>query len=369
MVGRPRRQRRRRRRAHPQARHRDRRAAHRARRLLRRCAAHRQGPALARALQLRGRARRRRRHPNPAPPPGTACPALWATGTADTGPGSSDGYDALSDARAGSSAYLRAGWPATIWTPAGVDHDGIRGQLPALLDYQLTHATGERAAPTPAATATAGPTAAPTSTSTSSTTKTFDGTTLSGTFQTPYWPGNDVQWLVATPQGTPKGTVVVLHGKTDSARKAFDGLDLAGLARSTGYALAALDGESTYWTNFDGIDTASMVTGDFLAILASKGLPVDRVALTGYSMGGLGALTLAQRLGPQRITAALPMSAAVWEGGHPGAEGQAQAQVRADVAKLEGIPVRTVSGTLSAHHPDSGRRSSWSGWVTVSTLK
>ncbi len=282
----------------------------------------------------------------PPPPPGAACPALWATGTTDTGPGSSDGYNALADARAGSAAYLRAGWAATIWTPADVDHAGIRPQLGALLDYQLTHVGDRRSAPTPTATTTASPTAEPRSTSTtSSTTKTFDGTTLSGSFTTPYWPGQTVQWLVATPQGIPKGTVIVLHGKTDSARKAFDGLALADLARSTGYALAAIDGDSTYWTSYGDIDTASMVTGDFLAILADKGLPVDRIALTGYSMGGLGALHIAQQLGAQRVSAVLPMSAAVWEGGHPGAEGQAQAQVRTDAGKLAGIPVRIVSGT------------------------
>ena len=280
----------------------------------------------------------------PPAPPGAACPALWATGTADTGAGSSDGYDALSDARSGAAAYLRSGWPATIWTPVGVDHAGIRPQLGALLDYQLTHAGDRRSAPTPTATTTAGPTAEPRSTSTPPT-KTFDGQTLSGSFTTPYWPGQTVQWLVATPQGAPKGTVIVLHGKTDSARVAFDGLDLAGLARSTGYALAAIDGASTYWTSYGGVDTASMVTDDFIPVLASKGLPVDRVALTGYSMGGLGALHIAQQLGAQRVSAVLPMSAAVWEGGHPGAEGQAQAQVRADAGKLAGIPVRIVSGT------------------------
>lgn len=249
-------------------------------------------------------------HTPPAPPAAT-CPVLWATGTADTGAGSSDGYDALADARAGSAAYLRAGWPATIWTPVGVDHDAIRGQLGALLDYQLTEAAG-RTAPTPSPTATTtGPTAEPRSTSTSSTTKSFTGQTLSGTLTTPYWPGQIVQWLIATPQGTPKGTVIVLHGRSDSARKAFDGLGLAGLARSTGYALAAIDGESTYWTNFGGVDTASMVVDDFLPVLASTGLPVDRVALTGYSMGGLGALLIAEQLGAQRVSAVMPMSGRV----------------------------------------------------------
>lgn len=61
-------------------------------------------------------------------------------------------------------------------------------------------------------------------------------------------------------------------------------------------------------------------------------------------MGGLGALLIAQQLGPQRVTAALPMSAAVWEGGKPGVEGQAQARVRADVCRLAGIRIRIVSG-------------------------
>lgn len=282
----------------------------------------------------------------PAAPTG-ACPALWATGTNDTGPGSKDGYNALADAQEGSTAYAAAGWPATIWTPPGVDHDGIRTQLGTLLEHQLTRAGQTSSTPTQAPSTAPSPTtsSSPSPTVTSPGSRTFDGSTLSGTLTSKHWPGKTVNWLVATPTGLSRGTVIVLHGKTDSARVAFDGLGLADLAKSSGYAFAAIDGDSTYWTSYQGIDTGAMVIEDFLPLLASKGLDVDQITLTGYSMGGLGALTIAQELGSTRVKGVLPMSAAVWEGGHPGAEGQAQARVRADVGKLDGFKVRIVSGT------------------------
>lgn len=173
----------------------------------------------------------------------------------------------------------------------------------------------------------------------------FAGKTLQGDLTTSHWPGQTVHWIVATPQGPPRGTVIVLHGKTDTAQKAYDQLRLTEQAQASGYALAAIDGGSTYWTNYNGIDTAAMVIDDFLPLLGQQGLPVDRVGLTGYSMGGLGALLLAEQLGPDRVLGVAPMSAAVWEDGKPGAEGHAQQQVRRDVGKLAGIPVSIASGT------------------------
>lgn len=305
----------------------------------------------------------------PAPSRGT-CPVLWATGTNDVAAAANDGYDAISDARAGAAAYSARGWPAMIWTPVGVDHAGIRRQLGRLLDYQLgqVRPNGQTPSPTsttpstsPSSTSTTSssppsnnsPSTTPTSTATTTSPPqtrggsqtTMSGQTLRGTLTSKFWPGRSPEWIVATPQGPVRGIVIVLHGKTDTAAKAYDELDLAAKAKATGFALAAIDGDSTYWTGYDGVDTGAMVLQEYLPLLAEQGLPVDRVGLTGYSMGGLGALLLAEQLGPQRVFGVAPMSAAVWEDGKPGAEGQAQQRVRSDVGKLAGIPVRIASGT------------------------
>lgn len=222
-------------------------------------------------------------------------------------------------------------WMGQAWQLVGVENPPTQQQTPTQPPATSTPPTGGQATAQIQAPATTG--------------KAFTGQALTGSLTTERWPGRDVKWIVATPAGTPKGTVIVLHGKTDTAQKAHDELGLAELAKSSGWAFAAIDGDSTYWTNYRGVDTGAMVVQDFLPLLAKEGLPVDRVALTGYSMGGLGALLLAEQLGVQKVLAVMPMSAAVWEGGHPGAEGQAQEQVRRDAGKLAGIPVRIVSGT------------------------
>ena len=286
----------------------------------------------------------------PDPPAGGACPLLWATGTADVATAAPDGYDALRDAQAGAGAYAARGWPAMIWTPQDVDHTGIRTQLGSLLDFQLnqlpTQKSSDPAPTTQASPRTSAPstttTTTPDPTTTTAASRSFDGQPLRGTLRSKFWPGRDVGWIVATPQGPARGTILVLHGKTDSAQKAYDELDLAAQAKASGFALAAIEGESTYWTDSGDIDTGAMVIQEYLPLLAAQGLPVDRIGLTGYSMGGLGALHLAEELGPQRVFGVAPMSAAVWEGGKPGAEGQAQQRVR---AKLASIPVRIASGT------------------------
>lgn len=226
-----------------------------------------------------------------------------------------------------------------VVSPAPADAPSPTGQ-PTLSPTFTPQTT---AAAQPGAQAAAPASSAP---ATSGSAATFDGKALSGSLDSRHWPGRQVGWKVAVPDGPVRGTVLVLHGKTDSAEKAFTELGLEEQAKATGFALAAIDGDSTYWSDDGaGTDTGRMVTEEFLPLLASKGLPVDRIGLTGYSMGGLGSLLIAERLGPQRVFAVAPMSAAVWEGGKPGVEGEAQREVRANAGKLSGIPTRIVSGT------------------------
>ncbi|GAB95047.1 enterochelin esterase-like enzyme [Kineosphaera limosa] len=201
-----------------------------------------------------------------------------------------------------------------------------------------TAATSTAATSTAAAASASAPTAA-------TARKAFRGKTQHGSFTSRYWPGRTVHWRAAVPVGVPKGTVIVLHGMSDYGDKAFDGLDLRAQARRTGMAIVTVDGGDHFWTNHGNVDTGRMVTGDLVNALRTRGLPVDRYALSGYSMGGTGAMLIAQRVGSKRVFAVAPMSAAVWQGGKSGVEAHAQSAVRRQAARLRGIPTRIVCGT------------------------
>lgn len=169
-------------------------------------------------------------------------------------------------------------------------------------------------------------------------------TTMRGTFTSKHWPGRTIAWQAAKPAGKPKATVIVLHGISDDGAKAFRELQLAKQAARTGLALVTVDGGDHFWTSNGDVDTGRMVAEDLVRVLRARGLPVNRYAVAGYSMGGTGALLYAQRY-PKKVFAVAPMSAAVWEGGKSGVEAKAQRLVRRDAAKLKGTPTRIVCGT------------------------
>lgn len=55
-----------------------------------------------------------------------------------------------------------------------------------------------------------------------------------------------------------------------------------------------------------------MITSEFLPLLASRGLRVDRIGLLGWSMGGYGALLYAVTAGRGRVAATVAASPALW---------------------------------------------------------
>ena len=59
------------------------------------------------------------------------------SGTDDDGRNTSDGYDAIRDARAGHAWYLDHGYAATLETPAGVDHNDLGGRFGTVLAEQI----------------------------------------------------------------------------------------------------------------------------------------------------------------------------------------------------------------------------------------
>jgi len=105
--------------------------------------------------------------------------------------------------------------------------------------------------------------------------------------------------------------VVALHGLGGDARSAADMYGPA-MARAgvTGFAVVAADGGDTYWhKRADGDDPLGMIVHEVLPRAAARGLATGRIGIIGYSMGGYGALLLAERLGAR--PAAGPAAAAV----------------------------------------------------------
>jgi pimeloyl-ACP methyl ester carboxylesterase len=101
-----------------------------------------------------------------------------------------------------------------------------------------------------------------------------------------------------------------------------------------------------------------MLVDEFLPLLASRGLDVDRFAVGGWSMGGYGALLLAERLGDRRIAAIAVDSPAIWTRASdtaPGAFDDRQDFLEHDVLRRIGpvrrIPVRISCGTADPFFP------------------
>ena len=113
---------------------------------------------------------------------------------------------------------------------------------------------------------------------------------------------------------------LVLHGRGDDSRSAFaaQGLQhfLAAAVRAgtPPFALASIDGgDHTYWhARADGDDPQTMLTQEFVPLLQRMGLRGERFGLTGWSMGGYGALLLAARV-PVRVQAVATDAAALWQ--------------------------------------------------------
>lgn len=146
--------------------------------------------------------------------------------------------------------------------------------------------------------------------------------------------------------------MVALHGHGGSLSTWFDPPLAPSLAHRLGLAVAAVDGGDTYWhARADRTDTGSMVLEDLLPVLQEAGAPVDRIGLTGFSMGGYGALLLATRLPPERVLGVAAVSSALFfspqeasAGAFDGPEDFEQHDVFERVDALRELPVWLACG-------------------------
>ncbi|CAN5170898.1 alpha/beta hydrolase [soil metagenome] len=146
---------------------------------------------------------------------------------------------------------------------------------------------------------------------------TTPGASIEGSFVSRARRHTEVGWKVSYPPGATPGAalpvLVVLHGAGGSHASAFGhqlGLDRFQAAGEAPFAIASIDGGTTYWhRRANGEDAGAMVTDEFLPLLKQRGLDTDRLALLGWSMGGYGALLLGETLRPRAIAAE---SVAIW---------------------------------------------------------
>lgn len=187
--------------------------------------------------------------------------------------------------------------------------------------------------------------------------------TVSGSFRSAARGGRDVGWTIAYPDGVRRAglpVALVLHGRGDSHRTVFDshawGRFLAAAVKqgTPPYAIAAVDGGNhTYWhRRADGDDPQRMIVDEFLPMLRARGLRTARLGVAGWSMGGYGALLLAERLGAAACAVVAVDSPALWlhpGDSAPGAFDDREDFLRNDVfakrPQLHGVPIRVAIGT------------------------
>ncbi len=182
-----------------------------------------------------------------------------------------------------------------------------------------------------------------------------------------------VGYTIAYPPGHRPGDnlplVVMLHGYGGDHASALAGMSPAqAVALKPGgrpmapAAMVTVDGGGGYWNPHPGDDPMAMVIGELIPRCQRLGLgrPPRRIAVMGISMGGYGALLLAERY-PRMFAAVAAVSPAVWttypqaRRANPGAFASAAAFAAGDVithaAALGRRPVRVASGYDDPFYP------------------
>src|SRR6202040_1299690 len=163
--------------------------------------------------------------------------------------------------------------------------------------------------------------------------------------------------------------VIALHGFGGNHTDALSGItpSQAVSLKSAGaplppMALVTVDGGGGYWNQLPGDDPQAMLPDELIPLCQRKGLGAGarRIGVLGISMGGYGAILLAEKY-PQLVGAVAAISPAIWtsyaaaSAANPGAYASA-ADFAADdavthAAALAGVPVRVASGSDDPFHP------------------
>jgi S-formylglutathione hydrolase FrmB len=177
-----------------------------------------------------------------------------------------------------------------------------------------------------------------------------------------------VGYTIACPPGHRAGDelplVVMLHGYGGNHTDALSGMSPAQAValRTNGAPLAmvTVDGGPGYWNPHPGDNPMAMVTGELIPRCRRLGLGRRRIGMMGISMGGYGALLLAEKY-PHLIDAVAAISPAIWtsyaqaHAANPGAYASPAAFTADDAvthaAALARTPVRIAAGYDDPFYP------------------
>jgi predicted esterase len=181
--------------------------------------------------------------------------------------------------------------------------------------------------------------------------------------------GYTVAWPPGQRLGDPLPLVVMLHGEGGNHTNALAGMSPAqAVALQVGdrpllpMALVTVDGGHGYWNRHPGDDPLTMIVDELIPLCRSMNLgrPPSRIGMMGISMGGYGALLVAEKR-PELVAAVAAISPAVWtsysqaSAANPDAYATAADFDADDVvthtAALAGKPVRIASGLDDPFHP------------------
>jgi pimeloyl-ACP methyl ester carboxylesterase len=179
--------------------------------------------------------------------------------------------------------------------------------------------------------------------------------------------GYTIAWPPGHRPGTPLPLIVALHAFGADHRRVLAGMSLAqALALRTGggplppMAMAAADGGRGYWNPHPGDNPMAMVTDELIPLCQRRGLGQRAIGTLGISMGGYGALLLAEKY-PRLISAVAAIGPAVWtsyrqaRAVNPGAYASAAAFANADVVThapaLAPVAVRVACGVSDPFYP------------------
>jgi pimeloyl-ACP methyl ester carboxylesterase len=183
----------------------------------------------------------------------------------------------------------------------------------------------------------------------------------------------EVGYTVAWPPGHEPGDalplVVMLHGFGANHTNALTAmspaqavaLEVDGVALPP-MAMVTVDGGGGYWNPHPGDDPMQMVVDELVPLCQrlNLGLPPQRIGTMGISMGGYGAVLLAEKH-PDVFRAVAAISPAIWtsygqarsanRGAYASAEDFASDDAVIHAAALSDTPVRVASGDDDPFHP------------------
>jgi pimeloyl-ACP methyl ester carboxylesterase len=198
------------------------------------------------------------------------------------------------------------------------------------------------------------------------------GPTLDGSFHSKAR-GREVGYRIAYPPGHKRGSelplVISLHGFGGNHTSGLGNITLArALAASHAgkalrpMAIVAVDGGGLYWNPHPGDDPMAMIVHELIPLCQRLGLGRSQgaIATIGISMGGYGALLLAEKH-PQMVAAVAAISPAVWTTYSQARAANADAfasaadfsidDVITHASALAELPVRVASGNNDPFHP------------------